>query len=90
MDKNLTILQGGTGLTSTTAYRVLCGGTSTTGNLQNAGAGTANYVLTSNGSSALPTWQQTQLQHCSDVSISSPAAGQVVAYNGSQWQNQKK
>ena len=48
---------GGTGLTSTTAYGVICGGTTTTGNLQNAGAGSSGQVLTSNGSSALPTWQ---------------------------------
>ena len=48
---------GGTGLTSTTAYGVLCGGTTTTGNLQNAGAGSSGQVLTSNGASALPTWQ---------------------------------
>ena len=84
---NLTVAQGDTGLTSTTAYGVLCGGTSTTGNLQNTGAGTTNYVLTSNGSSALPTWQQTQLQHCSDCSISSPSTNQILTYNGSQWQN---
>jgi len=39
-------------------YGVLCGGTTTTGALQIAGAETANYALISNGSSALPTWQQ--------------------------------
>ena len=87
---NLTVAQGGTGLVSTTAYGVLCGGTSTTGNLQNAGTGTTNYVLTSNGSSALPTWQQTQLQHCSDCNISSPSTNQILTYNGSQWQNNTK
>jgi hypothetical protein len=49
---------GGTGLTSTTAYAVLCGGTTSTGNLQSiAGVGTSGQVLTSNGASALPTFQ---------------------------------
>jgi hypothetical protein len=47
---------GGTGLTSTTAYGVLCGGTTTTGNLQNAGAGTSGQLFKSNGASSLPTW----------------------------------
>jgi hypothetical protein len=54
----LTVPYGGTGLnTLTTAYGVVCAGTTATGNLQNAGAGTANQVLTSNGAAALPSWQ---------------------------------
>jgi hypothetical protein len=53
----VTVAQGGTGVTSTTAYGVITGGTTTTGTLQNAGAGSTGQVLTSNGSSALPTWQ---------------------------------
>ena len=49
---------GGTGLTSTTAYSVLCGGTTTTGALQSvASVGTTGQVLTSNGAGALPTFQ---------------------------------
>lgn len=49
---------GGTGLTSTTAYAVLCGGTTSTGALQSiAGVGTSGQVLTSNGAGALPTFQ---------------------------------
>jgi hypothetical protein len=49
---------GGTGLTSATAYAVVCGGTSSTGNLQSiASLGTSGQVLTSNGASALPTFQ---------------------------------
>lgn len=54
----LAVSQGGTGVTSTTAYAVLCGGTTSTGNLQSiASVGTAGQVLTSNGASALPTFQ---------------------------------
>jgi len=50
--------EGGTGDTSFTAYSVITGGTTSTGALQNvSGVGTAGQVLTSNGASALPTWQ---------------------------------
>lgn len=53
--------QGGTGVTSTTAYAVLCGGTTSTGSLQSiAGVGTSGQVLTSNGAGALPTFQTLQ------------------------------
>lgn len=53
--------QGGTGLTSATAYAVLCGGTTSTGNLQSiAGVGTSGQVLTSNGAGALPTFTTLQ------------------------------
>lgn len=54
----VTVAQGGTGLATTTAYAVLCGGTTTTGALQSvASVGTAGQILTSNGASALPTFQ---------------------------------
>ncbi len=52
------VTQGGTGVTSTTAYAVLCGGTTGTGPLQSiAGVGTSGQVLTSNGAGAKPTFQ---------------------------------
>lgn len=57
----LPVAQGGTGVTSTTAYAVLCGGTTSTGNLQSiAGLGTSGQVLTSNGAGALPTFTTLQ------------------------------
>lgn len=57
----LPVAQGGTGVTSTTAYAVLCGGTTSTGNLQSiAGVGTTGQVLTSNGAGALPTFTTLQ------------------------------
>jgi hypothetical protein len=50
--------QGGTGLTTTTAYSVVFSGTTATGNFQaSAGPGTSGQVLTSNGAGALPTFQ---------------------------------
>lgn len=54
----VTVPQGGTGDTSLTAYAVLCGGTTSTGNVQSiASVGTSGQVLTSNGAGALPTFQ---------------------------------
>lgn len=54
----LGVAGGGTGVASTTAYAVLCGGTTSTGPLQSiASVGTAGLVLTSNGAGALPTFQ---------------------------------
>lgn len=52
-------VQGGTGLTSVTAYAPICGGTTSTGTMQSADTGiaTPGFVLTSNGNAALPTWQ---------------------------------
>ena len=52
------VSQGGTGAAATTAYAVLCGGTTSISALQPiAGIGTSGQVLTSNGAGALPTFQ---------------------------------
>ncbi len=49
---------GGTGNTTFTAYSIIAAGTTSTGAFQNvSGVGTTGQVLTSNGASALPTWQ---------------------------------
>lgn len=54
----LSIAGGGTGLTSTTPYAVLCGGTTSTNPLQSiASVGTAKQVLMSNGAGVLPSMQ---------------------------------
>ena len=55
----LAVAQGGSGRkTATTAYAVLCAGTTATAAHQSiASAGTSGQVLTSNGASALPTFQ---------------------------------
>lgn len=56
--KVLTVPEGGSGGASHTAYAVLCGGTSSTGAIQSiAGVGSSGQWLTSNGASALPTFQ---------------------------------
>ncbi len=54
----LGVARGGTAAASFTAYSVICGGTTSTGALQSvASVGTSGQVLTSNGASALPTFQ---------------------------------
>jgi hypothetical protein len=54
----LGVANGGTGRTTNTAYAVICGGTTTGGAEQSiASVGTSGQVLTSNGASALPTFQ---------------------------------
>ena len=58
LSSQVTVSKGGTGNTSTTAYAVICGGTTSTGAFQAvSGVGTSGQVLTSNGAGALPTWQ---------------------------------
>lgn len=68
----LPVANGGSGDSSHTAYAVLAGGTTSTGPVQSvSGVGTTGQVLTSNGASALPTWQ----------SGSSPT-GTILAFGG--------
>lgn len=55
----LPVANGGTGIATTTAYGVICGGTAATNPFQNAGAGAAGQVLVSNGAAALPSWSST-------------------------------
>jgi hypothetical protein len=55
---DVVVSDGGTGVSSLTAYAVMCGGTTSTGPVQSiASVGTSPQVLTSNGPGALPTFQ---------------------------------
>lgn len=75
----LSVAGGGTGLTTlTTAYGVVCAGTTPTGALQNAGAGTASQILTSNGASALPSFLSAGLQ---TIAISSAVSSSPYVVN---------
>ena len=66
--------QGGTGLSTTTAYSVVFTGTTATGNFQaSGGPGTAGQVLTSNGAGALPT--------CQTHAASGATKGQAIAFS---------
>lgn len=54
----LPVANGGTGIATTTAYSLICAGTTATGAFQSlASIGTSGQVLTSAGAGALPTWQ---------------------------------
>lgn len=54
----VTVAQGGSGRASTTAYAVICGGTTSTAAEQSiASVGTVPSLLASNGAGALPTFQ---------------------------------
>lgn len=58
MANPLTVSNGGSGVSSNTAYAVLTGGTTSTNPVQSiASVGTAGQVLTSNGAGSLPTFQ---------------------------------
>jgi hypothetical protein len=79
----LIVANGGTDKTSFTAYAPITGGTTTTGALQSAATGISNsgYVLTSNGSSALPSWQAAginSLVFSTDQGTASPSAGTIT------------
>jgi len=51
------VKSGGSGLNSTTAYAVICSGTTSTGSLQQvSGLGTSGQILTSQGAGSLPHW----------------------------------
>jgi hypothetical protein len=59
----LPVGNGGTGRATNTAYAVICGGTTAGGAEQSiASVGTSGQVLTSNGASALPTFQTISTQ----------------------------
>jgi C1q domain len=80
---------GGTGDTSFTAYAPICGGTTTTGVLQSASTGisTSGYVLTSTGSSSLPTFQAVSASGSvttidGDSGSATPSSGVVTISGG--------
>jgi hypothetical protein len=77
----ISVANGGTGDSSLTAYAVLCGGTTSTGNVQSiAGVGTSGQVLTSNGAGALPTFQPAS--GGSGITTVGDVTSGSVAFNG--------
>ncbi len=56
----ITVSHGGTGSNSFTPFSVLCAGNTSTGAFSNVtGVGASGQVLTSNGASTIPSWQNT-------------------------------
>jgi hypothetical protein len=81
----VTVPLGGTGVATTTAYGVLCGGTTATGVFQNAGAGSATQVLTSNGAAALPTWADLSTGSITNYSVHT--GNITLSPTSTAWQN---
>ena len=77
LEGTLDVANGGTGDTTFTAYAPVCGGTTTTGALQSASTGltTSGYILTSNGSSALPSFKAPA---ASSISITGDSGGALT------------
>ncbi len=79
----LTVGQGGTGLSSTTAYGLMVAGTTSTGAFQNGGAGSSNQVYASGGSSALGAWTNQNAIGCWVViSTQTASSSATIAFTG--------
>ncbi len=86
----ITVGFGGTGLSATTPYSLLAGGTTATGSLQSLSIGTIKQLLTAGTTSSLPNWTTVSLKDgfISDVVLTPPiATNQVIQYDGSKWVN---
>ena len=75
------VTDGGTGRSSLTAYGLLAGGTTTTGNTQSLATGTAGQVLRSGGASALPAWST------ATYPATAGTTGTILRSNGTNWVN---
>jgi hypothetical protein len=78
----LPVANGGTGVTTLTAYAPVFGGTTGTGAVQSGTVGSAGQVLTSNGAGALPTFQAAASGSVATDTIWD-AAGDLVQGTGS-------
>jgi len=79
----LVVAHGGTGDASFIAYAPICGGTTTTGVLQSASTGISNsgWVLTSTGTSSLPTFQALPSTAITINGDSGSVTGSTLTYN---------
>lgn len=80
---DIAVADGGTGRSSHTAYAVICGGTSTTAAQQSvASVGTSGQVLTSNGASALPTFQDAASGDWVKISSATASSSSSITFTG--------
>ena len=77
----IVVANGGTGIATATAYGLIAGGTTATGNFQSIATGTAGQHLTSGGAAALPTWTTATFPSTSGTS------GTILRSNGTNWVN---
>ena len=85
----VSVADGGTEVTTQTAYGVICAGTTPTGPLQNAGAGTVGQGFTSAGAGVLPSFQALPtsggvggMVHLSTATASSSATVELTGMTG--------
>lgn len=74
---DMVVADGGTGVSSLTAYAPVFGGTTSTGAVQSGTVGTSGQVLTSNGAGALPTFQ------AASASLSEASQADMEAFTSS-------
>lgn len=75
------VARGNTGLSSTTAYAVICGGTTSTSDFQSiASVGTSGQTLQSNGA-ALPTFQDAGGGVWSLISTATASSSATIEFN---------
>ncbi len=76
------VTDGGTGISSATAYGTIVAGTSSTGAFQVASPGTAGHVLTSNGASAVPSYQSIPSAGPQLQTAQATTSGTAVTFTG--------
>jgi len=79
------VVEGGSGLQSTTPFAPICGGTASTAAFQSSSTGISNsgYVLTSTGSSSLATWQAATPSVAGSYSFMAQMSSGSVTFPGS-------
>jgi hypothetical protein len=79
----ITVPYGGTGIVSTTAYALICGGTTSTGNLQSVTSlGSTGQVLTSQGAAALPIWTTNGSGTVTSITAGAGLSGGTITTSG--------
>lgn len=76
------VTNGGTGVSTLTAYAPIFGGTTGTGAVQSGTVGTAGQVLTSNGAGVLPTFQAPQVGAMTKISTQTASASATIDFTG--------
>ena len=76
----LPVANGGTGVASLSTYRLVAGGTTATGDVQQVGAGTSGQPLVSNGAGVLPSFQALTVTDCISGIIQYPEAQDYVVW----------
>lgn len=79
----ITVQYGGTGITATTPYSVICGGTTGAGALQSvANVGAIGQVLTSQGAGALPIWSGAGSGTVTSITAGTGLSGGTIITSG--------